>query len=100
VRSVLTARHVGFLGRDQAERLIFQSGRAVRRAFTSAVGFHNQSIKRKDVTENNARALKAAELMGQVPKEILRCAHRARHAPGRISTDAQGLPSETLFDSA
>jgi integrating conjugative element protein (TIGR03761 family) len=51
VRSVLTARHVGFLGRDQAERMIFQAGRAVRRAFTSAVGFHNQSIKRKDVTE-------------------------------------------------
>jgi integrating conjugative element protein (TIGR03761 family) len=100
MRSVLTARHVGFLDRDQAESLIFQSGRAVRRAFTSAVGFHNQSIKRKDVTEKNARALKAIEFMGQVPEDILCCARRAKHAPGRISAEAQGLPSETLFDSA
>ncbi len=100
VRSVLTARHVGFLNKVQSERILFQSGRAVRRVFASAVGFHNQSVKRKDVTENNARACKAAELMGKVPEEILCGEHRAMHAPERISVDVQGLPSETLFDSA
>jgi len=98
VRSILTARHVGFLDRDEAERTLLFGGRAVRRVFATATGFHNQSVKRKDIHENNARARTAQELMGQIPEDILTSARRARHAPEPISTDPQeGLASDTTL---
>jgi integrating conjugative element protein (TIGR03761 family) len=101
VRSILTARHVGFLDRNEAERTLLYGGRAVHRVFASATGFQNQSVKRKDIHENNARARKAQELMGQIPDDILMSARRAKHAPEPISTDPQeGLSTDTtLFAS-
>ncbi len=97
VRTVLTARHVGFMDRDSAEKTLNLGGRAVRRALASAMGFKNQSTRRKDIEENTAHARQAIELMGEVPEEILNRTRRAKLAPELVSkTTARGLKSEHL----
>jgi hypothetical protein len=76
---VLGARHVGLLGRDEAEKTLHQGGRRVR------------------------RALQAGEAMGEIPDEVLSGTRRAPHAPTVASvrpgavTDAvrlRSLPDE------
>ena len=98
VRTVLTARHVGFMARDSAERSLNLGGRAVRRALATAMGFKNQATRRKDLEDNTARAREAKRLMGEVPEAILNRTRRAKLAPERVSqTTARGLKSEGLM---
>lgn len=86
IRALLTARHVGFLDRDRTEKQLHLSGRAIRRALACAVGFKNQSTRRKDLEQNTARAMKARECMGEVPPDIMDRSRRARLAPEPAST--------------
>ncbi len=96
VRALLTARHVGFLDRNSAEKQLHLSGRAIRRALTSAVGFKNQSTRRKDIEQNTARALTAKQRMGEVPPDILDRSRRARLAPELTSTTtARGIQTDS-----
>ncbi len=97
-RAVLTARHHGFLDRNDAEKKLHLGGRAVRRALNSPLGYKNQSTNRNDIKENNARAQKAREFMGVVPEEIINRTRRARHAPETLSATASGFHGDnSLF---
>jgi hypothetical protein len=62
---------MGLLTRVEAERALQRLGRCLRRAFMSPIGYHGLGITRADVEIQTARALRACELMGQVPEDIL-----------------------------
>ncbi|MCP5304787.1 MAG: TIGR03761 family integrating conjugative element protein [Chromatiaceae bacterium] len=78
---VLTARHVGLVGRDEAERALHQGGRWARRALQSPVGYRLMGVTRDDVGQGNAKALQALEVMGEIPEDVRRGVLRAPHAP-------------------
>ena len=49
VRTTLSARHVGLITREEAERALHLSGRQVRRAFLSPVGYRLTGVNRRDI---------------------------------------------------
>ena len=71
VRGIRTAAHMGLLTRVEAERALQRPGRCLRRAFTSPIGYHRLGITRTDVEMQTTKALRACELMGTVPEDIL-----------------------------
>ncbi len=81
VLAILTARHVGLINRDEAERRLHDAGRAVRRAFAVARGYKATAVKREDVRQNNRRAARAREAMGELPQAVLDGGLRPAHAP-------------------
>jgi len=81
VCKVLTARHVGLLVRDEAERMLHQGGRVVRRTLQSAVGYRFMGVTRHDVEQGTAKALRAREALGEIPSDVLDGTRRAPHAP-------------------
>lgn len=81
VLATLTSRHVGLLPRDQAEHILGDAGRAVRRAFASAQGYRYVAVTRKDIGEGNRRAERAKQNMGELPQNVLDGKLRAEHAP-------------------
>ena len=99
VCTVLSARHVGLVGRDEAERMLHQGGRWVRRALQSPVGYRLMGVTRGDLQQGTAKALQAREAMGEVPDDVQSGARRAPHAPTVASppespvTDAMRLRS-------
>lgn len=82
VRGVLTARHIGFMDRREADRCMTLGARALRRAMSAALGYKYEG-KREDLHEGNAKAQKARERMGDVPPEVVDGRRRVRHAPER-----------------
>lgn len=81
-RTVLTAKHVGLMVRDDAERMLALGGRLVRRVFSATQGWKYLSVTRDDMAANNARARKAIETMGEIPdKAVLEGTLRPRIAP-------------------
>lgn len=98
VCKVLSARHVGLLARDEAEGMLHQGGRVVRRVLQSPVGYRFLNVTRRDLAQGTAKALQATEVMGEVPGDVLTGARRAPHAPAALSqphenpiTDATSL---------
>jgi len=81
VRTVLTARHVGMLGRDPAEQLLTRGGRQIRRAFLLPTLWRHCAVDRDDVRQNTVRAQTASASMGLLPQDVLDGQRRARHAP-------------------
>jgi integrating conjugative element protein (TIGR03761 family) len=82
IRAILTARHVGLMGRDESERLIHDgAGRAVRRALGSARGYRYKGIGRNDLRQLTARGCEARDSMGEVPEAILAGDERPRYGP-------------------
>ena len=100
---VLGARHVGLLGRDEAEKTLHQGGRRVRRALQSPLGYRLIGVTRDDVGQGTTKAMQARDAMGEIPDEVLSGTRRAPHAPTVASvrpgavTDAvrlRSLPDE------
>lgn len=93
VRGIRTAAHMGLSTRVDTERALHRLGRCLRRAFMSPIGYHGLGITRVDVETQTARALRACELMGQVPEDILtrtRCRdYGVFPAKTRMTTAAQ-----------
>lgn len=81
VCKVLSARHVGLLARDEAEGMLHQGGRVVRRVLQSPVGYRFLGVTRRDLAQGTAKALQAVEVMGEVPGDVLAGTCRAPHAP-------------------
>lgn len=81
VCSVLTARHVGLLPRDEAERMLQRAGRAIRRAFLIPTQWKHCAVGRDDLRHDTPRARAAREAMGVLPQEVLDGTRRAGHAP-------------------
>lgn len=95
-REVLAARHVGALVRDDAERLLQEGARPVRRAFASALGYRFLGVTRDDLRQGTARAAQARAAMGEVPAEILTGTRRASLAPRRGGFSPNGLSQLAL----
>jgi integrating conjugative element protein (TIGR03761 family) len=81
VRAIMTARHVGLLDRDNAERFLHHGGRQVRRAYNSPLGYKYFGITRADIAQGNAKAAQARALMGDVPAAVLSGERAAPYAP-------------------
>jgi integrating conjugative element protein (TIGR03761 family) len=84
VCKVLSARHVGLLARDEAEGMLHQGGRVVRRVLQSPVGYRFLGVTRRDLAQGTAKALQAIEVMGEVPDDVLTGTCRAPHAPTAV----------------
>jgi hypothetical protein len=80
-RTILTARHVGMMERDPAEKLLYQGGRLVRRVFESTQGWKHCAVTRDDMAANNAKARAAIEAMGTLPQDVLSGQTRPRIGP-------------------
>ena len=81
VRAVLSARHVGLLAREEAERALHQGGRQVRRALQSAIGYRFLGLTRLDIAQGTAKAQQARDAMGELPADVLAGVRRAPCAP-------------------
>lgn len=81
VRAVLTARHVGLIPRDAAEKTLQQGGRTVRRTFVIPMDWKHCAIDRDDVREDTPRGRLARAAMGALPQDVLEGTRRAGHAP-------------------
>ena len=88
---VLSARHVGLIGRDESEKLLHQGGRWVRRALQSPVLYRLLGVTRDDVLQRTAKGLQAEETMGEVPDDVLRGDRRAPHAPAVVTQRESGM---------
>lgn len=99
VCAVLTARHVGLLGRDSAEQMLHRGGRLIRRAFLLPTQWKHCAVDRTDLQQNNQRAQAARTAMGELPQEILNGTHRARHAP-EIRQSKTGNSADKRFTSS
>jgi integrating conjugative element protein (TIGR03761 family) len=103
VRAILTARHVGLMDRKTAEKLLADGARAVRGAYESARGYRYHAIARNDVRQGTARALKAREVMGDLPQPVIAGELRATLAPeirsqGQDSSDFDEQQTELADD--
>mgnify|MGYP001548492192 FL=1 len=81
VRAVLTGRHIGLFDRDTAERALREGGRIVRRAFNTAQGYKYVGVCREDVRQGTKKAVRATEMLGSIPQEVIDGSLRAAHAP-------------------
>jgi integrating conjugative element protein (TIGR03761 family) len=81
VRAVLSARHVGLLAGEEAERALHLGGRQVRRALQSAVGYRFLGVTRLDIARGTAKAQQARDAMGELPEDVLAGVRRAPCAP-------------------
>jgi integrating conjugative element protein (TIGR03761 family) len=76
-RGVLTARHVGLMENNEAERLLGRCAGKIRGLFCLPQGYRFLSIDREALTQRTAKAEQARETMGEVPVDVLagdRCA--------------------------
>ncbi len=100
VCAVLTARHVGLLGRDPAEQMLHRGGRLIRRAFLLPTQWKHCAVDRNDVRQDNQRAQAARTAMGELPQEVLDGTRRAHHAPEIRNQSTAAAPVSKGFLSA
>ncbi len=84
VCTMLTARHVGLLSREESAKKLHQASRLVRHTFTLSGPWRFTLVTRDDMCANNPKALKAKEAMtsmGEIPQEVLEGTRRAQIAP-------------------
>ena len=92
-RHLLTAKHIGRITPDDAERILSLSGRAVRGTFQAAMGYRYKGVQRADVELQTAVWGEAQKLMGDVPADVLSGQRRARFAPDVASRTHTPSPS-------
>lgn len=97
VCTVLTARHVGLVGRDSAEQILYRGGRLIRRAFLLPTRWKHCAVDREDVRQDNQRAQAARDAMGDLPQAILDGTRRAPHAPEIRDRSATTAPARGGF---
>lgn len=85
VRHVLTARHIGVLGRRESEKMIQDYGSTVRGTLDQARNWKYHPVTRQDIRNGTAMAQKAAgafaKTMGELPQIILDGTARGKFAP-------------------
>ena len=86
VRTLLSARHVGLLTREESERALHVGGRQIRRALQSPVGYRYTGVTRLDVEQGTAKALQAKDVMGELPDDVRTAERRAPYAPARATS--------------
>ena len=100
---LLTARHVGLIGRDNSAKTLHHCARQVRHAFALSARWKFTLITRDDVRHNTPKAQKAKEAMstlGELPQEIIDTTKRAQIAPEIQTTNtALDEKEETAIDN-
>ena len=84
-RQVLSARHVGLAGGEEAERYLREGARPLRRAFGSALGYRLLGVTRADTEQQTVKGKQAVEAMGNLPPEILSGELRASLLPRPVA---------------
>jgi len=77
VCAALTASHIGALDRASRDHVIELGARKIRGLFMIPQGYHFLRIERSDLQKGNEKSTQAAQLMGEVPDDVLsgeRCA--------------------------
>lgn len=82
-RRILSAQHVGLIERGDAERLLHQGAKPIRRVLASAAGYRHLGINRADVAQRTAKAQQAYEAMGELPADSVSDTLHAALAPQR-----------------
>jgi integrating conjugative element protein (TIGR03761 family) len=91
-RGVLTARHVGLMETNEAERLLGRCAGKVRGLFCLPQAYRFLGIDRETLAQGTAKAEQARKAMGEVPADVLSEDRRAALAPRK--TPIQGpIPS-------
>lgn len=85
-RAALSARHVGLVTGEEAERVLREGGRPIRRAFLSPLGYRFTGVTRQDLEAGTAKARQAKDAMGEVPHDVCTGARRAPHAPSIVGS--------------
>ncbi|UJS26439.1 PFL_4669 family integrating conjugative element protein [Thiothrix winogradskyi] len=98
VRMVLTARHVAYMDAAAERGVLNEASRMVRRVFESTARYRYTGITRAEVQQATEPARQAAELMGQLPVEILEKRQRPKFAPA-ITRAATGSKAATDADT-
>ena len=99
VCTMLTARHVGLIGRDDSAKSLHGSARLVRHAFALSALWKFTLVTRNDVRHNTPMAQKAVDamsMMGELPQAILEGEQRAQIAPEILSATA---PSDETLET-
>ncbi|MDQ5767962.1 PFL_4669 family integrating conjugative element protein [Thiothrix subterranea] len=98
VRMVLTARHVAYMDAAAERGVLNEASRMVRRVFESTARYRYTGITRAEVRQATEPARQAAELMGQLPVEILEKRQRPKFAPA-ITRTATGNKASADTDT-
>jgi len=78
VRTLLTAHHVGILNSPAMESSLNATARRIRGVFAISQSYHFLGIDRTSLSQGTANAVRAREVMGEIPGDIL---DGSRHAP-------------------
>ncbi len=70
-RTILTAKHVGLMSGDLAEKSLQGCARAIRGLFAVPQGYRVYRIDREAVRADSEAARKAADHMGELPEAVL-----------------------------
>jgi len=100
VCTMLTARHVGLIGRDESARSLHSAAKLVRHSFVLSAPWQFTLVTRNDLRNNTPMALKAKEAMatmGELPEAILDSTLRAQIAPD-IQAEKSTPSVETTTD--
>lgn len=98
VRMVLTARHVAYMDAAAERGVLNEASRMVRRVFESTARYRYTGITRAEVQQATEPARQAAELMGQLPVDILEKRQRPKFAPA-ITRTATGSKASADTDT-
>lgn len=98
VRMVLTARHVAYMDATAERGVLNEASRMVRRVFESTARYRYTGITRAEVQQATEPARQAAELMGQLPVDILEKRQRPKFAPA-ITRTATGSKASADTDT-
>ena len=81
VRTVLTGTHIGLFDGETSDGLLKPCTRKIRGVFALPQNYRSLGIDRETVRTGTGKAARAAELMGDVPDDVIRGEHRAPFAP-------------------
>jgi len=109
VRRVLSARHTSLVSPQESRVVLYEAGRAVRRAFATVIGFVATGIRWDDLRAANPRLAYAAQKMGPLPAAIRAGVERPRALPKRRTLPTlewantpgvEAAPGAVMFEDA
>lgn len=92
---VFTARHIGLMDRQSAEKIMQETGTHIRRVFRLSALWKFTGVTREDLMGNNQNAQRACDILGECPESIVAGQKRAK-----LSPNIRRKPSITLVQHA
>jgi integrating conjugative element protein (TIGR03761 family) len=104
VRTLLSARRVGLMDRDQAWRVLLMAGRAVRHTFNLPVtawrysGVTRANVHAHDALAQRVEAVYAVAKIPVPPAEVFQGTRRGKHAPAIRKAQDRERPSPSFLE--